>query len=150
VVISTSVSNLPLHYAGNKLDPDTKQLVTIYNHLPYFQNKGKPKHKVLLDEVHALVVDAYRDDTIKAMVRSLSFFKKVVCLTGTLIESKFFNHYYLIQGSPVLPYLIRIRPRSRSISSILMLHNSLALTPVSSNKRMINLSLLVLQAFNKF
>lgn len=92
--------NLPLHYAGNNLDPDTKQLVTIYNHLPYFQNKGKPKHKVLLDEVHALVTDAYRDDTIKAMARSLSFFKKVICLTGTLIESKFFNHYYLIQGLP--------------------------------------------------
>lgn len=94
--------NLPLHWAGNKLDPDTKQLVTIYNHLPYFQNKGKPKHKIVLDEVHALVTDAYRDETIKAMVRSLAFFKKVICLTGTLIESKFFNNYYLIQGLPEL------------------------------------------------
>lgn len=95
--------HLPLHYAGNKLDPNTKQLVTVYNHLPYFQNKGKPKHKVILDEVHSLVTDNYRDETIKAMVRSLSFFKRVICLTGTLIESKFFNSYLLIEGKPETP-----------------------------------------------
>jgi hypothetical protein len=91
---------LPIHWSGNKIDPNTKQLVTIYNHLPYFQNKGKPKHTVILDEVHALVTDAYRDDTIKAMVRSLAFFKVAYCLTGTLIESRFFNHYYLFEGKP--------------------------------------------------
>lgn len=98
--------NLPLHwpFGGSKLDPDTKQLVTVYNHLSDFNQKGKPKHVVVLDESHSLVTDlAYREEVISKLMKSLHFYKQVICLTGTHVKSKFFNQYLLIEGKSNTP-----------------------------------------------
>ena len=90
--------NLPFHYSGNKVNIETKQVITLYNHLGFFYSEHNLDRIIVIDEVHSLITAlSYRKEHIQNLVEELSYYDKIIGLTGTFISSKFFDNFIVFQ-----------------------------------------------------
>lgn len=87
---------LPFHYSGNKVDPNTPQVITLYNWLGYFYNEDNLDRLLIIDEIHTLVTARkYRKDHIIDFIEEMSYYDRIIGLTGTFIKSKWFDDFFI-------------------------------------------------------
>jgi hypothetical protein len=88
--------DLPFHYSGNKVDPNTPQVITLYNWLGYFYNEDNLDRLLIIDEIHTLVTARkYRKAHILDFIEELSYYDRIIGLTGTFIKSRWFDDFFI-------------------------------------------------------
>lgn len=98
---------IPFHYSGNKVEIETKQVITLYNHLGFFYSESNMNRIIIIDEVHSLITARrYRKEHILDLISELSYYDKIIGLTGTFIHSQWFDSFTIFQcerEKPVIP-----------------------------------------------
>lgn len=92
---------LPVHYAGHPISNTEPVVVTVYDHIYTFAKDGRT---LVVDEIHNLITAlSYRADTIKKLRKTFTYFRHIIGLTGTHIDSRFWADWNIIKYEPATP-----------------------------------------------
>lgn len=90
--------DIPFHYSGNKVHIGYPQVITLYNHLGAFYSEENLDRVVIIDEIHSLITARrYRKEHILELIAELSYYDKIIGLTGTFIHSQWFDNFTILQ-----------------------------------------------------
>ncbi len=89
---------LPVHYSGHTISPTERVVVTVYDHIYTFARDGRT---LVVDEIHNIITAlSYRRRTIENLRKCFVFFRRIVGLTGTHIDCRFWADWHIIHFEP--------------------------------------------------